>query len=60
MPSRILIPFVLMQYRMDVYLPVVVHCISLDMMRVDSPGLLMSYTMSRMPSMITRPMSGVL
>ena len=24
-----------------------VHCINLDMMRVDSPGLLMSYTISR-------------
>ena len=27
-----------------------VHCSSLDIMRVDSPGLLMSYTISRMPS----------
>ena len=37
-----------------------VHCISLEMMRVDSPGLLMSYTMSRMPSITTSPSSGVL
>ncbi len=59
MTACVFVILVLMQDGMDVYLPVIGPLHEFEMISVDSPGELMSYIKSLMPSIMTSPKFGI-